>query len=548
MKGIFNLLPYRLIPISLKVFLLSVALVTASFLLQGNIGINLADEGFLWYGTTHTALGEVPIRDFQSYDPGRYYWGAAWFRIFGDSSIKSLRISTAIFQSLGLTFGLLSLRRVTHSWWFLTIAGLLLLLWMYPNYYIFEPSIAMAAVYFAILLLERPSLLRHFIAGSEVGLSAFMGINHGLYTFLSFLLLLVFIWVKLERNELLIRLITWGSGIIVGYSILLFMLIVIPGFFESFVESIKFYFRLNTTNLTLPVPWPWHPSYLKINLIQAANVFSIGLFFLTLPLFNTIIIIHLLLSKRHNLRRKHLLAASTFVSITYIHHAFSRADIEHLAAAIHPLLIGLISLPSSFQVEFKKRLRICLLFATFTATLFSVGIVSPYYLKAAATPEQYVKRIITGEPVWIDIRDANVIDISKIIYQLVQHNEGLLIAPNWPGLYPILKTKSPLWDIYFLFPETEDRQKEMIEELHDKNVNWVILGDVSLDNRDDLRFKNTHSILWKHFLEDFEVVEINSLPNNYQLLHRKTTAFSPQQLLAGLHTLHSLPFLPITAT
>jgi len=145
-----------------------------------------------------------------------------------------------------------------------------------------------------------------------------------------------------------------------------------------------------------------------------------------------------LFSKRHNLRRKHLLAASTFVSITYIHHAFSRADIEHLAAAIHPLLIGLISLPSSFQVDFKKRLRICLLFATFTATLFSVGSQS-LLSQRAATPEQYVKRI-TSEPVWIDIRDANVIDtVIKINYQLVKHNERLIVAPNWPGLYPFCK-------------------------------------------------------------------------------------------------------------
>jgi len=77
-------------------------------------------------------------------------------------------------------------------------------------------------------------------------------------------------------------------------------------------------------------------------------------------------------------------------------------------------------------------------------------------------------RIITSEPVWIDIRDANVIDtVIKINYQLVKHNERLIVAPNWPGLYPILQTKSPLWDIYS-FPETEDRQKEMIEELRDK--------------------------------------------------------------------------------
>lgn len=129
--------------------------------------------------------------------------GAVWFKIFGNDELISLRISTAIFQSLGLTFGLLSLKRVIQSWWLLTVAGLILLLWMYPNFYIFEPSMAMAAVYFAILLIEKPSLIRHFITGVFVGLSAFIGLNDALYTFLSFLLLIVFIWVKLNINVFL---------------------------------------------------------------------------------------------------------------------------------------------------------------------------------------------------------------------------------------------------------------------------------------------------------------------------------------------------------
>lgn len=149
----------------------------------------------------------------------------------------------------------------------------------------------MAAVYFAILLIERHSLLRYFIAGVFVGLSAFMGLNHGLYTFLSFLLLLVFIWVKLDRNDVLRRLLTWGVGIIVGYSPMLFMLVTIPGFFESFEDSIKFYFRLGGTNLTLPVPWTWRVNYFEMNFTQAANALFKGLFFIIFPLFNALIII-----------------------------------------------------------------------------------------------------------------------------------------------------------------------------------------------------------------------------------------------------------------
>jgi len=112
----------------------------------------------------------------------------------------------------------------------------------------------MAAVYFAILLIEETFITSAFYCWSLCwAVSFYGGINHGLYTFIFFLLLLVFIWAKLDRNNFFRRL---PAGIIVGYSIMLFMLIVIPGF-ESFVERHQILFPPRQTNLTLPVPWPW---------------------------------------------------------------------------------------------------------------------------------------------------------------------------------------------------------------------------------------------------------------------------------------------------
>jgi len=56
-----------------KVVILAASLSGLSFYIQNNIGINLADEGYILYGVVQTAAGKVPIRNFHAYDSGRYY-------------------------------------------------------------------------------------------------------------------------------------------------------------------------------------------------------------------------------------------------------------------------------------------------------------------------------------------------------------------------------------------------------------------------------------------------------------------------------------------
>ena len=297
-----------------KIIILSLVLTLASFLIQGNIGISLGDEGFLWYGTIQTALGKIPLRDFQSYDPGRYYWCAAWSALLGPG-IMSLRLSVAIFQFAGLCFGLLTLRRIIRSWVMLSLSGFLLLIWMHPRHKFFEPSIAMGAVYFAVRLIENPSLRQHYISGIFVGIAAFFGRNLGGYSFLSFFLLIIFIWYRntaIELGKDLLekynihgkslpssisivfkrlykrkvnpgkRISSWLAGIVTGYLPMIIMMILIPGFFDSVMDMIFVILRFGHTNMPIPIPWPWCFDYSQMSMMESLRKFLAGTFYTTL--------------------------------------------------------------------------------------------------------------------------------------------------------------------------------------------------------------------------------------------------------------------------
>ena len=133
----------------------------SSFLLQARAGINLADEGFLWYGVQQTAHGQVAIRDFQSYDPGRYYWGAAGAFLFG-KGLLALRFSETIFQIIGLWAGLMAATRIARTWVMLVAIGFMLTIWMFPSHKLFDHTLLLCGIWFATRIDRRTFLAQNF--------------------------------------------------------------------------------------------------------------------------------------------------------------------------------------------------------------------------------------------------------------------------------------------------------------------------------------------------------------------------------------------------
>ena len=498
------------------IFLLAIVLLGASFAVQGRQGINLGDEGFLWYGAQQTSHGKIPLRDFQSYDPGRYYWSAAGMRLFGEGLV-ALRFSETIFQILGLWAGLLAASRLAQNWALLAGVGLMLILWMFPSHKLFDITFLLCGIWVAVRLIEQPSPTRIFTAGFFVGLCVFFGRNHALYNFLAQASLLLFLRFKLGPLLSISHLGMWVAGIMVGLVPTIAMFVIVPGFFGSYSGSIQSIFR-HGTNLPLPVPWPWRVSP---NSTAGTTQFLLGIFLIALPL-GYLAAITVSLSMRSQTIKDHaLLIACAFVGLFYLHHAFSRADLSHLAQVIHPFLLAALALLGFLGA--RESYLWAVIAVLIAAALFTVGRQMPIY-----------QRITSSTP-WVPCDAGGKIFVPtdtnrlftclrKFAAQNIAPREGVLIAPFTPTLYPILGYESPLWDLGYFFPATTQRQEAMIHELAAKNVNWAIISDTPLDKREDLRFSATHELVWQYLMENFEPIESVCLPKEMKILHRKHSA------------------------
>jgi hypothetical protein len=508
-------------------FLIASGIVFAGYRFHGAVGFNVADEGYLWDGVRRTVRGDVPIRDFNAYDPGRYYWCAAGARLFGDG-LLGVRLSASLFRALGLFLGLLAARRVVPSLRGLALVALLLWVWNPTFYKTFEPAVAMAAVYAGVLLIEHPAPRRHFLAGLVAGFAAVFGRNLGVYTTLAQACLIgLLTWKGVGVDRLRRRVGAWGAGVAFGFAPVLFMVACVPGFVSSFVESVRFYFAFGRTNIPLPVPWPWAVVSGNKSWLESSIDLSAGLFFILWPAFILVALAPALRTRPEQMRGRALFVASVFVGLFFAHHAFARSDYQHLAHVIPPLLLGLVSVPTALGRRWRSP-GVAITAAALAG--FSFVAAFPYnfpvqFARRVCPAWPYVRCEVNGEalrvPTWLS---GAIPMFREVIGRHLAPGERFLIAPLEAGYYPLLGQTSPVWSTYFVYT-LESRQRRMIEELHTNRVGLALVNDsAAVDGNAAYRFRHSHAILWQHLRDHFQMISDSSLPPGWVLFIRPDSA------------------------
>ena len=455
---------------------------------QRHIGLSLMDEGFLWYGAQRILHGELPLRDFQAYDPARYYWSAGWMYLLGDNGIVTLRLGNAILAAMTAMLAVFSVnigmpdRRVAFN----IAAGVVFIIWLVPDFKVADSFAAILLLFSSVRLIERPTSARYFQGGICLGIAAAIGINHALYGTIGGLLTFFYAGSVSHKRTAIGAVIAGG---LLGYSPMLALFVFAPGFAAAFIDSITLIFEAGTTNLSLPFPdvLAVFRGADKLH-VQFASETLLGLSLIAAPL--------LLIWAAWRLGRADFRAivppaipAGLLLSLPFAHYVVSRADVAHAAVSVLPVLVLVLA----WTAWRRGRLAQWLIVASLLLTgLAMTARERPAYewLKNA---RMYA---VAVDGVTMLLPSFDFAQIRSVRTLATAAGPATFFAgPYLPGAYALQDRKSPIWEIYMIFPSSPARQRAEIMKMRAANVCVALVSNGGVDGNAALGLQQTHRLL-----------------------------------------------------
>lgn len=498
----------------------SAVIVCAFLLTQWRYGFDWSDEGWLWYVSQRTALGQIPLRDFFSYDPGRYYWSAMFFKILGGNGLFEQIVANDAFAFLGLVVAYLAMSRSgLGRGWRIAILLLLGIMFGYPRHKIYEQSLSLVAAACIAVLLARPARMRlWFFYGVASGLAAFIGRNSGLYFAVAGLLTLLALQItgwKVPAGRALGSLL---AGIVIGYLPMFCMLAFVSGFAWAFYQSVLF---TPHWQLPLPIPWPWRVDVKSLHGANLVYAEAVGILCLAVPLSYCGVLLEWLRSKGKVVGARRLACAAAIAGIPYLHHAFSRAGFPHIAQGILPFGVAIGAFCEFYWMVHRRRLALAV-FVPVTGLLLACWIPREPFVQFLRTktigPHRAEEMQIGGKTFEVAWPEAEILHATEGEFRRCRAGDGrLLAAPYYPGIYAFIGTRAPFWELYYLYPRSVEFQHRHIEALEKNGTAIVIWNrEVMIDGLSRLQIGNTNPELAEYLHSHYQPSEIR-LPEGFEI-------------------------------
>lgn len=503
----------------IEVSVLPLAIVALLYLPALRHGLNLADEGYLWFGSREILRGQIPIRDFRAYDPGRYVWSALWMSLLGGDLI-AIRIGLLVAQALGLCAFAMSLELATHDPWVTAFGTVLLAAWMHPRHKQLDAAIPAIALLVAVAWVQAPRVELFAAAGVFAGLCFFFGLNHGLYVVCGNVVLMAGLAVRGDGGVIGSSAPWWALGVLVGLTPTLGLLGIVPGMLRQYWElKVMRILRRGSSNLPLVIPWIWRPAPVQLQgLPQWGRCFPAIVLTLMPVVFGLGVTVPLLASDFGDSGHVVLFAGAS-LGLFYMHQALSRADISHLCQAVAPWLFCVAALSAGLEWGW---LLLVVLAVPSWWLVYGRCSPFPWWQRRRPSSVAYLARDETlhlASPL-VDYLNA----LREIVEAHSDSGDRVLILPTLVTLYPLLERRPAIYDLFCPYPADAIEQEAMLRELRCGTVPLALVLDAPLDGRDELRFPNTHPLVWRYLHESFTALgDTGRLPSDHHVFVQKTS-------------------------
>lgn len=471
-----------------------------------HFNFHLAGDGYLWYGTQRVLAGEIPLRDFMSYDPARYYLAAASTLLLGDRGPAAINLGMAFLGALAVWAAIrLIVRGGSSPWWYWLPASIAIIVWMEPRIKLFDIVASVTLVASLAWLVEKATWRRCMVNGVVVGLVAIVGRNHGLYGAIAGAITLGYLAFAEKRIRLLPSAAGWSLGILIGYSPMLLAMLLVPGFTAALWASIHVYVEIGATNAPVPVPWPWRVLAHGLHGIPAWRSLLHGLLLLSMPLFGVAVLgVCAWRARVSGMTAKPGLLAAAALSIPYVHHALGRADVAHLAQAMQPMLIGVLLLAAAFDAPRRAAAGVGIL----AISLFIALPLQDAYQRWHEG--NWVEAAIGSDTMQIPPKEAaRVAALDQLISTYAPQDREFVAVPELAGAYALADRRAAVWNTYAVLPADEAIQQQEIARMQAEHPAFVLIeamGD------SPYAYPRTHPRVYDFIARNFTRLDASRLP------------------------------------
>lgn len=473
------------------------------------------DEGYLWYGVQEVRRRKVPLRDFRSYEPGRYWWSLPFAAVL-PSEIQAIRAGATVFLGLA-TFALgLAVRSAGESWVVVVAVAVVPAAWGWRPHKRFDQGVVLLIAAGAIDLVRDPESTAVLLMGIVVGLALTMGANHGLYA-LAVAGMASLVAIRTPELDLPTAMI-WGTlGTAIGLVPLVAVAVLVRGFAQAFLQRrLHEPRRRGSTNLPVKYPWLWTRGRpLRLQTAPLGQRLVTRLLFTAIPLAAAGAAVAGFAASTSWVAANAVVVGGGMATLVCWHHVASRADMSHLSTVIGlPLaIVGAIPSDSAWIEAGSTTVAIAL---TAVAAL-------PFHDRAVRwrRPSDYAR---PDDPrvhgIWFTTAERALVDVCLGLDSSTSDRGPWLAVPMTMWILPLLGRRSAVYQTFCVYPASVEDQKEMLGQLAAQRPTVAVVGTTALDGRNELRFANTHPEVWAALHRDY-VRELRTETPGVEVLVRR---------------------------